>query len=87
MTISRVSPRSRTDTATTLIEDLTLIRLDLKREPHGLDLGHGVRVHVRLCTSALIMAARPEAQQASSRMAVPRASAAFCFAPCGFHGG
>ena len=35
-----------------------MIRLDLKREPHWLDLGHGVRVHVRPCTTALVMAAR-----------------------------
>lgn len=37
--------------------------LDLKREPHWLDLGHGVRVHVRPCTTALMMAARAEAQR------------------------
>jgi hypothetical protein len=41
-----------------------MIRLDLKREPHWLDLGHGVRVHVRPCTTALMMAARAEAQRA-----------------------
>ncbi|GGO16133.1 hypothetical protein GCM10007972_24840 [Iodidimonas muriae] len=35
-----------------------MIRLDLKREPWWLDLGHGVRVHVRPCTTALVMAAR-----------------------------
>jgi hypothetical protein len=35
-----------------------LIRLQLKREPHWLDLGHGVRVRVRPCTTALVMAAR-----------------------------
>ena len=35
-----------------------MIRLDLKREPHWLDLAHGVRVHVQPCTTALIMAAR-----------------------------
>ena len=35
-----------------------MIRLDLKREPHWLDLGHGVRLHVRPCTTALVMAAR-----------------------------
>ena len=34
-----------------------MIRLDLKREPHWLDLGHGVRLHVRPCTTALMMAA------------------------------
>lgn len=35
-----------------------MIHLVLKREPHWLDLGHGVRVHVRPCTTALMMAAR-----------------------------
>ena len=40
-----------------------MIRLDLKREPHWLDLGHGVRVHVRPCSTALMMAARAEAQR------------------------
>jgi hypothetical protein len=35
-----------------------MIRLDLKREPYWLDLGHGVRLHVRPCTTALVMAAR-----------------------------
>jgi hypothetical protein len=35
-----------------------VIRLQLKREPHWLDLGHGVRVLVRPCTTALVMAAR-----------------------------
>jgi hypothetical protein len=35
-----------------------MIRLDLKREPYWLDLGHGVRVYVRPCTTALVMAAR-----------------------------
>jgi hypothetical protein len=39
------------------------IRLDLKREPHWLDLGHGVRLHVRPCTTALMMAARAEVQR------------------------
>ena len=42
-----------------------MIRLDLKREPHWLDLGHGVRLHVRPCTTALMMAARAEVQRAS----------------------
>lgn len=41
-----------------------MIHLDLKREPHWLDLGHGVRVHVRPCTTALMMAARAEVQRA-----------------------
>jgi hypothetical protein len=40
-----------------------MIRLDLKREPHWLELGHGVRLHVRPCTTALMMAARAEAQR------------------------
>ncbi|MDX9688996.1 MAG: hypothetical protein RBT70_00825 [Alphaproteobacteria bacterium] len=35
-----------------------MIRLKLKREPYWLDLGHGVRVHVRTATTALVMAAR-----------------------------
>ena len=35
-----------------------MLRLDLKREPYWLDLGHGVRLHVRPCTTALVMAAR-----------------------------
>ena len=42
-----------------------MIRLDLKREPHWLDLGHGVRVHVRPCTTALMMAARASAQRSA----------------------
>ena len=42
-----------------------MIRLDLKREPHWLDLGHGVRLHVRPCTTALMMAARAEVQRAA----------------------
>ena len=40
-----------------------MIRLDLKREPRWLDLGHGVRVHVRPCSTALMMAARAEVQR------------------------
>ena len=40
-----------------------MIRLDLKREPHWLDLGHGVRVQVRPCTTALMMAARAEVKR------------------------
>ncbi len=35
-----------------------MIRLDLKREPYWLDLGHGVRAQVRPATTALVMAAR-----------------------------
>jgi hypothetical protein len=42
-----------------------MIRLDLKREPHWLDLGDGVRLHVRPCTTALMMAARAEVQRAA----------------------
>ena len=42
-----------------------MIRLDLKREPHWLDLGHGVRLHVRPCTTALMMAARAEVQRSA----------------------
>jgi hypothetical protein len=41
-----------------------MIHLVLKREPHWLDLGHGVRVHVRPLTTALMMAARAEVQRA-----------------------
>jgi hypothetical protein len=41
-----------------------MIRLDLKREPHWLDLGRGARLHVRPCTTALMMAARADAQRA-----------------------
>jgi hypothetical protein len=37
-----------------------MIRLDLKREPHTLDLGHGVTVTVAPLTSALLMAARQD---------------------------
>ena len=46
-----------------------MIRLDLKRLPHWLDLGHGVRVHVRPCTTALMMSARAEAQRGASSRA------------------
>ncbi|MFO1152747.1 MAG: hypothetical protein U1E42_03635 [Rhodospirillales bacterium] len=35
-----------------------MIRLALKREPYWLDLGHGVQVHVRPCTTAVVLAAR-----------------------------
>ncbi len=54
-----------------------MIRLDLKREPHWLDLGHGVRVQVRPCTTALVMAARaarrpdPDAPDARARARHP----------------
>ncbi|MFZ1414606.1 MAG: hypothetical protein WAS73_08530, partial [Defluviicoccus sp.] len=40
-----------------------MFHLDLKREPHWLDLGHGVRLHVRPCTTALMMGARAEVQR------------------------
>jgi hypothetical protein len=43
----------------------SMIRLDLKREPYWLDLAHGVRLHVRPCTTALMMAARAEVQRAA----------------------
>ncbi len=42
-----------------------MIHLVLQREPHWLDLGHGVRVHVRPCTTALMMAVRAEAQRSA----------------------
>jgi hypothetical protein len=42
---------------------IRMIRLDLQREPHWLELGHGVRVEVRPCTTALMMAARAEVQR------------------------
>ena len=35
-----------------------MIRLDLKREPYWLDLAPRVRLRVRPCTTALVMAAR-----------------------------
>ena len=38
-----------------------MLRLDLKREPFWLDLDHGVRLRVRPCTTALMMAARAAA--------------------------
>lgn len=40
-----------------------MIQLDLKGETHWFNLGHGVRVHVRPCTTALMMAARAEVQR------------------------
>lgn len=36
------------------LEVRSMIRLHLKREPHRLDLGHGMRLHVRSCTTALM---------------------------------
>ena len=41
-----------------------MLRLDLKREPFWLDLGHDVRLRVRPCTTALMMAARAAAARA-----------------------
>lgn len=38
-----------------------MLRLDLKRDPFWLDLTHGVRLKVRPCTTALMMAARAAA--------------------------
>jgi hypothetical protein len=38
-----------------------MLRLDLKREPFWLDLGHGVRLKMRPCSTALMMAARAAA--------------------------
>lgn len=35
-----------------------MIRLDLPREPFWLDLGMGVCLHLRPCTTALVLAAR-----------------------------
>lgn len=37
---------------------ISMIRLDLEREPSWLDRGHGVRLHGRHCTTAPVMAAR-----------------------------
>jgi hypothetical protein len=42
-----------------------MIHLNLKREPYWLDLVPGVRVHVRACTTALIMAARAKLMDAN----------------------
>lgn len=42
-----------------------MIRLDLKREPYWLDLGHEVRINVRPATTALVMAARVTALKES----------------------
>ena len=58
-------PASLSDKLSTIVEEkVSVIHLDLKREPHWLDLGHGVRLHVRPCTTALMMAARAEVQRA-----------------------
>ncbi|MCP5364112.1 MAG: hypothetical protein H6905_02570 [Hyphomicrobiales bacterium] len=40
-----------------------MITLNMASEPHWLDLGHGVRVHVKPCTTAVMMAARAEVQR------------------------
>ncbi len=40
-----------------------MIRLDLKREPYWLDLGHGVRLNVRPATTPLVMASRVKAMK------------------------
>ncbi|MFZ1413324.1 MAG: hypothetical protein WAS73_01925 [Defluviicoccus sp.] len=54
-------PASLSDKLATIVEEkVSMIHLALKREPHWLDLGRGVRVHVRPCTTALMMAARAE---------------------------
>ena len=37
-----------------------MLKLDLARTPHWLDLVHGVRLHVQPLTSALMMAARAD---------------------------
>ena len=37
-----------------------MLKLNLARTPHWLDLGHGVRLHVEPLTSALMMAARAD---------------------------
>jgi hypothetical protein len=55
-----------------------MIRLDLKREPHWLDLGHGVRLHVRSCTTALMMAARAEVCTAPGFSDTRQPYAAWC---------
>ncbi|MGE0108147.1 MAG: hypothetical protein AB7S81_00040 [Bdellovibrionales bacterium] len=51
-----------------------MIKLDLKREDHWLDLGYGVRVKVRPASTAIVMAARvsvlkEESDDAGSRSA------------------
>ena len=40
-----------------------MIKLNLKREPYWLELTHGVRVHVKPATTALVMAARHAAAE------------------------
>lgn len=40
-----------------------MIRLELKRESYWLDLPHGVSLHVRPATTALVMAARVQAMK------------------------
>lgn len=41
-----------------------MIRLDLAREPFWLDLGMGVHLHLRPCTTALVLAARQAVRDA-----------------------
>ena len=59
-----------------------MLRLDLKREPVWLELGHDVRLQVRPCTTALMMAARVAAarevsvQEADERDALRKAERA-----------
>ena len=60
-----------------------MLRLELKREPHWLDLGHGVRVQVRPCTTALVMAARA-ARRDSDRDAPEHAANALGARTAGF---
>jgi hypothetical protein len=43
-----------------------MIRLDLKREPYWLDLGHGVRLNVRTASTPIVMAARVTAMKEMS---------------------
>lgn len=52
-----------------------MIRLDLKREPYWLDLGHSVRVQVRPATTALVMAARVTALKAETEDTGARSAA------------
>jgi hypothetical protein len=49
-----------------------MIRLGLKREPYWLDLAPGVRIRVRPCTTALVMAARASMTTAAEPAPGPR---------------
>ena len=51
-----------------------MLRLDLKREPYWLDLSHGVRLHVRPCTTALVMAARAAVARGVNAQPDPQAA-------------